>query len=129
MGLDLPEFSVDRAHRIGRKFEVEEEDENGVVTGVSIRQQVIIRFTSLKSRTEVYRKRKKSKNLRYKVGLTKRRVNLLAKARQSTKHMDEIDYVFAVVNCRLNVKFNEGKFRVSNSETELANIISSADER
>ena len=25
MGLDLPEFSVDRAHRIGRKFEVKEE--------------------------------------------------------------------------------------------------------
>ena len=129
MGLDLPEFSVDRAHRIGRKFEVEEEDENGVVTGVSIRQQVIVRFTSWKSRTSVYRNRKKSKSLRYKVDLTKRRVNLLAKARESTKHMEGIDYVFADINCKLNVKFNDGKFRVFNSETELANIISSLDER
>ena len=49
------EFSVDRAHRIGRMFEVEEEDDIGVVTGESIRQQVIVRFTSWKSRTEVYR--------------------------------------------------------------------------
>ena len=129
MGLDLPEFSVDRAHRIGRTFEVEQEDENGMVTGVSIRQQVIVRFTSSKSRTSVYRNRKKSKSLRYKVDLTKRRVNLLAKARQSTKHMDGIDYIFADINCRLNVKFNDGKFRVFNSETELANIISSLDER
>ena len=129
MGLDLPEFSVNRAHRIGRKFEVEEENENGVVTGVSIRQQVIIRFTSWKSRTSVYRNRNKSKSLRYRVDLTKRRVNLLAKVRQSPKHMDGIDYVFAVINCRLNVKFNDGKFRVFNSETELANIISSLDER
>ena len=45
MGLDLPEFSVDRAHRIGRKFEVEEEDENEGITEVSIRQQVNVRFT------------------------------------------------------------------------------------
>ena len=127
MGLDLPEFSVDRAHRIGRKFQVEEEDENGVVTGVSIRQQVIVRFTSWKSRTSVYRNQKKSKSLRYKVDLTKRRVNLLAKARQSTKQMDGIDYVFADINCRPNVKFNDRKFRVFNSETELANIISSSD--
>ena len=52
MELDLPEFSVDRAHRIGRKFEVKEEDENGVVTEVFIRQQVIVRFMSWKSRTE-----------------------------------------------------------------------------
>ena len=97
MGLDLPEFSVDRAHRIGRKFKVEKKDENGV----------IVRFTSWKSKTEVYRNRiKKSKSLRYKADLTKRRVNLLEKARQSTKHMNGIDYVFADINCRLNVKFN-----------------------
>ena len=38
--------------------------------------------------------------------------------------MDGIDYVLADINCRLNVKFNDGKFRVFNSETELANIIS-----
>ena len=108
---------------------MEEEDENGVVTGVSITQQVIVRFTSWKSRTSVYRNQKKSKSLRYKVDLTKHRVTLLAKARESTKYMDGIDYVFADINCRLNVKFNDGKFRVFNLETELANIISSLDER
>ena len=105
--LDLKQVSLNRS---GRKYEVEEEDENGVVTGVSIRQQLIVRFTSWKSRTSVYRNRKKSKSLRYKIDLTKRRVNLLAKARQSTKHMDGIDYIFADINCRLDVKFNDGKF-------------------
>ena len=74
-----------------------------MVTGVSIRQQVIVRFKSWKLRTEVYRNRKKSKSLRYKVDLTKRRVNPLAKARQSTKHMDGIDYVLADINCRLKM--------------------------
>ena len=43
--------------------------------------------------------------------------------------MDGIDYVFADINCRLNVKFNDGKFRVFNFETELANIISNLDKR
>ena len=45
MGLKLPEEAIDRAHRVGKRYEVEEEDEDGVVTGVT-KQQVIVRFTS-----------------------------------------------------------------------------------
>ena len=61
------------------------------------------------------------------IDLTKRRLNLLKHARQLIKDIDEIDYVFSDVNCRLNVKFGDGRVRAFNSDTELAAIISSAD--
>ena len=50
MGLKLPEEATDRAHRVGKRYKVEEEDENGMVTGVT-KQLVIVRFTSWTHRT------------------------------------------------------------------------------
>ena len=44
MGLNIPKEAIDRVHRVGRKYEVDEVDRDGVVTGVSLKQQVIIRF-------------------------------------------------------------------------------------
>ena len=35
MGLQLPEETIDRAHRVGKRYKIEEEDEDGVVTGVT----------------------------------------------------------------------------------------------
>ena len=127
MGVNIPHHAIDRAHRIGKKFDVQNEDEDGNVTGVTVKQQVIVKFTSWRYRTEVYQKRRSSKKLRFKIDLTKRRLNLLKHARQLIKDIDEIDYVFSDVNCRLNVKFGDGRVRAFNSDTELAAIISSAD--
>ena len=124
MGVNIPHHAIDRAHRIGKKFEVHNKDEDGNVTGVTVKQQVIVKFTSSRYRTEVYQKRRSSKKFRFKIDLTKRRLNLLKHARQLIKGIDEIDYVFSDVNCRLNVKFG---VRAFNSDTELASIISSAD--
>ena len=45
MGLQLPEEAIDRAHRVSKRYEVEEKDEDGVVTGLT-KQQVIVRFAS-----------------------------------------------------------------------------------
>ena len=127
MGVNILHHAIDRARRIGKKFEVHNEDEDGNVTGVTVKKQVIVKFTSWRYRTEVYQKRRSSKKFRFKIDLTKRRLNLLKHARQLIKGIDEIDYVFSDANCRLNVKFGDGRVRVHNSDTELASIISSAD--
>ena len=88
MGLNIPKEAIDRVHRIGRKFEIEDVDEDGHVTGVNVQQQVIIRFTNWRDRTQIYRERKRSKSLKFKVDLTKRRVNLLDKDRRETQHVE-----------------------------------------
>ena len=126
MGLRLPEEAIDRAHHVGKRYEVEEEDEDGVVTGIT-KQQVIVRFTSWTHRTLVYRSRKKSKNFKFKIDLTKRRMGLLSHARRLIKDVQGIDYAFSDVNCRLNLKLCGGPFRAFNSETELASIITDLD--
>ena len=48
MWLQLPEEATDKAHRVGKRYKVE--DEYGMVTGIT-RQQVIVRFTNWTHRT------------------------------------------------------------------------------
>ena len=50
--IDIPDLVIDRAHRIGHKF-VDESSGNQV-------QSVILRFTTFRHRTQLYRYRKKS---------------------------------------------------------------------
>ena len=107
MGLNIPKETVDRVHRIGRKYEVHEVDKDGVVTGVSSKQQVIVRFSTWSHRTQVYKARKRSKLMKFKVDLTKRRANLLSRARSLIENVEGIDFVFADTNCMLNVKFSD----------------------
>ena len=96
MGVNIPHHAIDRAHRIRKKFEVQNEDKDGNVTGVTVTKQVIVKFTSRRYRTEVYQKRRSSKNFPFKIDLTKRRLNLLKHARQLIKGIDGIDYVFSM---------------------------------
>ena len=119
MGLNLPENAIDRAHRIGGKYQVqvqqESDDENE--TGVITKQQVIIKFTSWRFRTEVYRKRKNSKKFKFKMDLTKRIFMLLKNAKQATKDIEGMDYIFCDVNCQLNIKFVDCRVRASSQKT------------
>ena len=83
MGVNIPHHALDRAHRIGKNFEVQNEDEDGNVTGVTVKHQVIlltVKFTSWRYRTEVYQKRRSSKKFGFgfKIDLTKHRSNLLS---------------------------------------------------
>ena len=50
MGLNIP-----KVHRVEIKYEVDEVDRDGVVMGVSLQQQVIIRFSAWSHRTQVYK--------------------------------------------------------------------------
>ena len=127
MGLNIPKEAIDRVNRLGRKYEADEVDRDGVVTGVSLKQQVIIRFSTCSHQTQVYKARKRSKFMKFKVDLTKRRVNLLSGARSLIENVEGIEFVFADVNCRLNVKFSNERVKAFNTETELANIIAGCD--
>ena len=126
MGVELPEDAIDRAHRIGKKYDVEVEEVDGTTTEVT-KQQVIVRFSIWKYRTLMYRNRNKRKKVRIKIDLTKRRLELLSYARDITKGVEGIEYVFCDVSCRLNVKLSNGRFRAFNSITELASIIANLD--
>ena len=69
MGVNIPhhDHAIDRAHRIGKMFEVQNEDEDGNVAGVTVKQEVIVKYTSWCHRTEVYQKRRCSKKFRFKI--------------------------------------------------------------
>ena len=119
IGVHIDSRSIEKAHRIGPVFKQTNED--GTVTD---QQQVIVKFKSWSSRTQVYRARKRSKNLKYRVDLMKRRLSLLAKAREMTKGIPEVDFAFSDVNCRLAFRLTSAEFKFFNSETEIANVIS-----
>ena len=117
MGLDVTVSSIERIHRIGPIYF--EEDEEGKQHE---RQQVVVKFKNWRSRTKVYKNRKKMNKLEFRVDLTKRRLLLLKKARDMTKNMPNVDFTFSDVNCRLALRLTNGDFKFFNSETELASI-------
>ena len=53
MGLNIPKEATDRVHRIGRKYEVDEVEEDEVVKRVSLKQQAIVRFLTWGHRPQV----------------------------------------------------------------------------
>ena len=116
--LKVPHFQfnrdVVRAHRVGKKFK----DKNNRVV-----HPVIVRFTSWRSRTDVYKKRKKDGNIRIYPDLTKRRVKLRKDAETLVENNENISYVFADVNNNIGVKLKTGKLAFFNSTAELAKVI------
>lgn len=95
--VDIPDAVLDRAHRIGKPKMV----------GKMKVQQMIVRFTTWRHRTLVYRARKSSKKYKIHLDLTKPRLDMLIKANELLDENDEM-FVFADVNCRLCAKTNEG---------------------
>ena len=66
MVLNIPKEAIDRVHRTGRKYEVDEVDKDGVVMGISLKQQMIVRFSTWGHRTQVCKVRERSKFLNLK---------------------------------------------------------------
>ena len=66
---------------------------------------------------------RKSKSYRYRVDLTRRRLNLLQRAREMAKGIAAVEFTFSDVNRRLAFRLNAGNFKFFNSEIEVANII------
>ena len=108
-GVDLPETVLDRAHRIGPIKEVDGEKH----------QTIIVRFTTWRHRTMLYRKRKSIKDVRIRLDLTKTKLATLLKAQEKAKDNPIVEYVFADVNCRLVCKLANGKFEYFTTLDEL----------
>ena len=115
MNVTVPDDSIDRVHRIGKKIKNP--------TG-SLEQALILKFTSWKHRTAVYRGRKKLESQKVRLDLTARRAKLLSKARLMVKDNPNVEYSFADVHCRLGIKLTNGSFKFFNSEEDLLGILS-----
>lgn len=105
--VQIPDAVIDRAHRIGPKK----------IDKGTLKQQVIVRFTTWRHRTAVYRARKKASNVKFRLDLTKKRLELLNLANLMLKpHKD--CYAFADVNCRIRAKIKD-KYVFLDSVEEL----------
>ena len=109
--VEVPDTIIDRAHRIGKPR---------IVKGRKV-HQVIVRFTTWRHRTLVYRARKKCPNYKIKLDLTKRRIDIIQKA-TSLLEEKKLGFAFADINCRLSAKIGD-TFEHFNSEEELLNIM------
>ena len=113
---EIPDVVIDRAHRIGAPYF----DEKAKVKT----QSIIVRFTTFRHRTMLYHKRKALKgNVRVRLDLTKERYNLLTYARKRVESLDDVDYVYADINCRLKVRMKEGDDHFFDSIDELIDIV------
>ena len=115
IGVNVPDDMLDRAHRIGQKSK-------NKTTGV-VEQTMIVKFVSWKYRTAVYRARKKSEDKAIQLDLTARRAKLLVFAKERVKDLEDVDFVYADVNCRIGMKTMNGEFFFFNSPDELEKVI------
>ena len=111
--LEIPDNLFDRVHRIGKKK---------VINGKT-HQTMIVRFTTWRHRTIVYRKRKSIENVRIYLDLTKTRLDVLNEANEIIKNVSQAEFAFADVNCRLTVKLRNNRYEYFNSITKLKDIL------
>ena len=115
-GLDIPECSLDRAHRVGPQ----KVGEDGTVS-----RQMIVKFTTWRHRTALYRKRKDvGDNIYVSLDITKRRIELKKRALALAKDDTRIDFVFVDVNCNPGMRLKSGKFLFFNSIPDLDKAMS-----
>ena len=115
LGIQVQDCEFDRAHRIGPTVDRE---------GKPIKdRQMIVRFSTFRARTAVYRNRKNgNKDVRYYIDQTKRRFELRKMAVKHCEDKLDVDFVFVDVNCNLCIRLKNGKFEFFNSN-ELINLV------
>ena len=111
--VDIPDMVIDRAHRIGPV-------KQNPTTNKKL-QTIIVRFTTWRHRSMVYRARKKSEKFKVHLDLTHRKVKLLEKANTWLKDKNEC-FAFADINCRPCL-FMDGDYEYFNDEHELLDLI------
>ena len=111
--VDVPNLAFHRAYRIGK---VSQEAENGKTY-----QSIIVRFTTSRHRTIVFRARKNTRRVRIKLDLTRKQIKLLE---QANDMLDETDGFFAMadVKCRLCLKLDD-RFHYFETETDSKELL------
>ena len=109
--LDIPEAVIDRAHRIGPRK--------------NKKQTAIVKFSTFRQRTLFYRARKKLKNgVKLHINLTKQRFNLLLDAQSFVQGKNNIQYVYADINCNLKIRFRDNGEKIFSSMEVLEELCS-----
>ena len=106
---------IDRTHRIGRDYKCHKTNKTCC--------SVIVRFTSFKHRTSTYRNRNILKDVRVKLDLMKKWYNILKSTRSIANGKQDVNYVFADINCRLKVVFKDGTSEFFKDISELNELI------
>ena len=113
--IEIPDSVIDRAHRIGP---VRKDSDNNKT------QSIIVRFSTFRHRTRLYRARKTFKSSRVRLDLTKIRYKLLGDARMMVEKNPKVSFVYADINCRLRLRPMKGDDISFESMEELDEIIS-----
>lgn len=111
--VELPALAIDRAHRIGKG-------------SMQKPPQVIVKFTTWRDRTAVYRARrviKQNHGISIQPDLTKARLQLLKSAQSLCLQSSDGQYAFADVNCRLGIKLRQGGLKFFASIKEAKEIL------
>ena len=104
LNVKVPDTVIDRAHRIGN------------------RHQMIVRFTTWRHRTLVYRARKKPESpYKIRLDLTKKRLNTVI-ATNDVLQAKKLGFSFADVNCRLCAKIGH-KFHYFSDEEDFKGLL------
>ena len=111
-GIPNPDSIIDRAHRIGKKSKLTS-------------RPIIIRFTTFRARTAVYRARDKRKEakIKFTTDITKRRLTLRNHASNLVKGNDLVDFVFSDINNNICMRLKSGALKFFNSEAELDKVL------
>lgn len=104
LNVNVPDAVIDRAHRIGN------------------RNQMIVRFTTWRHRTLVYRARKKPESpYKIRLDLTKKRLSTVI-ATNDVLQAKNLGFSFADVNCRLCAKIGD-KFHYFSDEEDFKALL------
>ena len=88
---------VDYAHRIGRIYKDQASNKNC--------KGIIVRFTTFRHRTMLYRTRSKLKGVEVRLDLTKSLYDLLSNANNYVKEISPIWFCYVRFKCRFKVEF------------------------
>ena len=84
---------------------------------------MIVKFTSWKHRTAVYKGRERLKDKRIQLDLTSRRATLLKLAKEKAIEYAEVDFALVDINCLVGMKTKGGNFLYFDNELKLKSIL------
>ena len=103
-GIEIPDNVIDRAHRIGKGY-------TDTKTNMKCKS-IIMRFTTFRHRTIVYRSRNGlvRRGVKVRIDLTKSRHSLLTEANKFIADDSQVKFCYADINCRLKIKWANERF-------------------
>jgi len=114
LDVDIPDCCIDRAHRTGKPYEKD---------GVKY-HAMIVRFTTWRHRSLVYKSRKNSEKYDIKLDLTKERLEFLKKCQDYVKNLENsfVKFVCADINCNMVARLVSGRFIFIESLDQLKDL-------